>query len=340
MTEESERRVDDRSECSADVDLRPLLQALRASIPADKAKLQPFQVLAYLADETERRLDYGRAIEISTKDIYVDLNGNPNREPSAWLARLWRDIETKFYPQIEESVVRHCYETGCTHFPRPRKAEGSPAQYFIEAVPIGANALPERERPMFSSTDGLSIVYEPDLTLKLSWIGNLAIRGGLAWTKRKKIAAAAWFLLSLLALVVFTGLAWLVLVHSKTPLTAQDLTVMLLMIGMPWIVIRQLDRSTRVFEDRIVIAPEWLLAWKEFGATLEIEGEPSSNDIRVFKVARYTAKCPICAGMVRIEAGEPDYPRRLVGRCSKSPREHVFSFDRVTRRGRPLIVPA
>ena len=34
-----------------------------------------------------------------------------------------------------------------------------------------------------------------------------------------------------------------------------------------------------------------------------------------------------------LKDGEPDYPRRLVGRCHESPREHVFSFDRVTRRG-------
>ena len=31
--------------------------------------------------------------------------------------------------------------------------------------------------------------------------------------------------------------------------------------------------------------------------------------------------------------GVSDYPRRLVGRCDESPRERIFSFDRVTRRG-------
>lgn len=322
-----------------DVDLGPLLVALKASIPSDKSKLQPFQVLAYLATETERRLADGRPLEIPTKDIYVDLRGNPNREPSAWLARLWREIDEKVYPQIQDHVIRHCREKGCSHFPRPRKADGSPAQYFIEAVPIVGNASSEYEQPVSVPTGGMQVIYEPDLTLKLSTIGNLAIKGGFAWTRGKKIVAAAWFIVSLLMVVTLAGLSWLLLAHSKSALSAQDLTFMILVIGMVWYGLRQLDRSTRVFEDRIVIAPDWLLAWKEFGATLEFERDTHADDLRVFKVVRYTAKCPVCRAMIRVEAGEPDFPRRLVGRCSESPREHVFSFDRVTRRGKVLISP-
>ncbi len=338
-SESSNHSASAQGEVGKDADLGPLLAALKASIPGDKSKLQPFQVLAYLASETERRLADGRPLEIPTKDIYVDLQGNPNREPSAWLARLWREIDEKVYPQIQDNLIRHCRELGCSHFPRPRKADGSPAQYFIEAVPIAEGASPEYGQPTSAPTEDLSVIYEPDLTLQLSTIGNLAIKGGLAWTRGKKIAAATWFIVSLLMIAALALFSWLLLAYSKTPLTAQEIAFMILVVAMGWFVLRHLDRSTRVFEDRIVIAPDWLLAWKEFGATLEFERDSHSSDLRVFKVVRYTTKCPICGAIVRIEAGEPDFPRRLVGRCSESPREHVFSFDRVTRRGKPLISP-
>ncbi len=51
----------------------------------------------------------------------------------------------------------------------------------------------------------------------------------------------------------------------------------------------------------------------------------------------YSAKCSICDGRVEVQGGGLQFPFRLVGRCIESPREHVFSFDHVTRTGRPLI---
>jgi len=57
----------------------------------------------------------------------------------------------------------------------------------------------------------------------------------------------------------------------------------------------------------------------------------SPNEI---KLKRYTAKCSICGGVVRIHKGGLAYPGRLVGRCDNSPREYVFSFDHHQRSGK------
>ena len=51
---------------------------------------------------------------------------------------------------------------------------------------------------------------------------------------------------------------------------------------------------------------------------------------------KYLGECPICGAEVLLDKGEPDFPRRLVGRCQESPREHIFSFDRVTKAGMKL----
>lgn len=90
-----------------------------------------------------------------------------------------------------------------------------------------------------------------------------------------------------------------------------------------------------VVDDRIRMAGNGLI--KDVRpAQLEIWRDGS---ISTWRLVRYTAVCPICASTIEIQPGEPDFPRRLVGRCAESPREHVFSFDRITRRGRVLISP-
>lgn len=89
----------------------------------------------------------------------------------------------------------------------------------------------------------------------------------------------------------------------------------------------------RLFDDRIMVAPEWALAWKEFGATVEINRAKNPDEASTILVRRYTATCPVCGRMVKLDRGEPDFPRRVVGRCEDNPREHVFSFDRSSRLG-------
>jgi hypothetical protein len=86
------------------------------------------------------------------------------------------------------------------------------------------------------------------------------------------------------------------------------------------------------FEDRIGIA-NGVLAAGEKPAQVEVYRKDTTRYVRL---VRYTAPCLICGSTVYVEAGEPDFPRRVVGRCSEAPREHVFSFDRVTLRGQAL----
>jgi len=63
------------------------------------------------------------------------------------------------------------------------------------------------------------------------------------------------------------------------------------------------------------------------------------GDLRLIRLVRYSAPCPICGTTIYLDKGEPDFPRRLVGRCNESPREHVYSFDRVTQKGSVLRRP-
>ena len=61
--------------------------------------------------------------------------------------------------------------------------------------------------------------------------------------------------------------------------------------------------------------------------------EPGKIRPRSLRLVKYAATCPTCKAQVLLDKGEPDFPRRIVGRCHESPREHVFSFDRVSQTG-------
>ena len=332
--------LDDSGESTSET-LIQMAEALRDAIPRDKARINSFRVLDYLARRTIELVREGKEPLIPTKDIHIDLAGNPNQDPSAWLSPLWTAIEKKFYDQIEATVIERCRERGLSQYPRPARQRGSPALYRLEGSRLDASQehTPISEASVDTRRSHRTASYQQDLTLKLSSLGRFIFGRGLAWTRSKKLILVALILCITLVLIVVIFVGYAALGQSHSPLSAADVVAILVFLGGPWVVMRWLDKQMRFFDDRIVIAPDWALAWKEFGATLELEGEPESGGTRAIKVVRYTAPCPICDGMLKLDRGEPDFPRRVVGRCSKSPREHVYSFDRITLQGAALNSP-
>ena len=85
-------------------------------------------------------------------------------------------------------------------------------------------------------------------------------------------------------------------------------------------------------EHRVIKAPSTFLAFNELEAEIEIYRDQDKNQI-----TRFTSTCPTCAADVVLRSGQPDQKAPLVGRCVESPFTHVYSFDRVTLKGRRLI---
>jgi len=113
--------------------------------------------------------------------------------------------------------------------------------------------------------------------------------------------------------------------------------IVILMIAIPsWAWFGKLIPFIRIFDDRIRTTSDSMLAFGEKEAQMEFYKE---GDIRVIRIVRYSSVCSICGADVSLDDGSPDFPRRMVGRCAESPREHVFSFDRVTRKGAVLRSP-
>jgi hypothetical protein len=95
-----------------------------------------------------------------------------------------------------------------------------------------------------------------------------------------------------------------------------------------------LRRWDRLFDDRLLLLGMADVAGDKRGVVLDRE---EVDGVRSIVLRHYIADCPICrAPTITLSRGEPDFRRRIVGRCDNSPREHVFSFDRVTLEGAPL----
>ena len=243
-----------------------------------------------------------------------------------------------FKQRCEEGIQKFAADRGFDVYPWVEKHEsnggaGNQALISLIALPI----------PGISSSDDTSIdatphdiTYIPAEKLELSWWARRLFdenQEAEGWRKWLLI----WPIILYGALTLVTGSVFIfsALLVGKYPVTTSDLAAMLVIALLIWFAYRSLQQFTRLFDDRIIMASESMLGFREFGVCLELF-RPNTKETGAPKKARmikYAAQCPVCSAQVLLDAGEPDFPRRIVGRCQESPREHVFSFDRVTRKG-------
>lgn len=317
-----------------------LAAILLEAIPSDKKGEIAYRVLAYIAKgTTELGDDKAEPDRFATKDIYLDLDANPNREPAAWMSPIWKNLEQRILPELTPLLQERCRVAGLGVFPAIAKAEGKQSVYYLTALPLPDDVAQSDEPASTGRLPADALHYEPDLTLQLSRLGRWLFSEGMRWTDSKRWGFLSWNL----GILVFAGILmlaiWIVTVTSVTPLNARDVLLLAILFGAPWAALRHLEQSFLLFDDRIALASDWFLAWREDGATIEVIRSERDEVPNTILVRRYTATCPVCGSMVKLDRGEPDFPRRIVGRCIESPREHVFSFDRVTRSGAPLRRP-
>ena len=89
-------------------------------------------------------------------------------------------------------------------------------------------------------------------------------------------------------------------------------------------------------EHRVIKAPLTFISISELDVEIEMYRDQYKNQITRF--TRFVGTCPICTADVVLRKGKPDFSVPLVGRCVESPFAHVYSFDRVTMKGRKISV--
>lgn len=182
-------------------------------------------------------------------------------------------------------------------------------------------------------TDGPQIEYDYATagTVRPSWLARLLFGDG--WFRTKSLRGLLFVCTGLAPMVCVAGLVatvWLML-FVKRPVTTADLAFLVFAAGLGWMLWDFLRSLWWLLSDRIVPASDVLLGWREDPAQLE---SFKDGNARIIGLVRYSATCPVCAATVELRYGEGSERRRLFGCCVEAPQEHVFTFDRVTRRGR------
>lgn len=224
--------------------------------------------------------------------------------------------------------------------PTPQAAEGAidfPATPESAPAPHGPTDPPPANPESQSAPQShLSLPYHREFCdlKELTWWGRVIFAKGSVPRKswRFRLLLSRFVLMLVACFAIFLGTLAVPVLAGLQPSPIATL------LGLATLVIIysfELRSFVMLSEDRIILASVSLYSGVT-PAQIEIV---RNRHIHEWRIVRYSSTCPVCSGDIYVSDGAPAFPRRLVGRCSESPREHVFSFDRVTRLGQPLIMP-
>jgi hypothetical protein len=324
--------------------MREVIQCLIDWINKDPSDEKPHRILRALAQESLKKADFEECKRRFTADELVAAAEESPKpaDPKKWID--WPGSFSNYWQTKEPQIIEFARQQGLQSYPKPERIStkggpGNMATFCIRAVPLPEIREEDHVFQEYPEKEGRQLQAHYEVAshgaVKPSWLANWLFHDGQIQLKHWHIwLIVGWLFLIGLGTLVFSYVGWFSLSRPQ-PITTREITLFLTIFGFPYFVWLGLLRPwVRLFEDRVVLAHEIFLNIKEKPAQYELLRD---GDLRQIRLVRYSAPCPICGATIYLENGAPDYPRRLVGRCYESPREHVFSFDRVTRRGRLLI---
>ncbi len=322
--------------------MRELTECLEDWLRANPSNLGAHRVVAALAaethkragsaDPTQREFDTLELAQAAFPDEYEhsDYDAAKRRlerlEPQRWTEARQVQIEDWFRQAGHACALRLVKHSG-----RGRhRAQWSLQAYELPTPSTGESSPPEQATPRMTP-DEVTYDFTPPGGVRPSWLAWPWLRHGRFETRSP--VGLLWLGSVVAAILALVSASWLVWAMSQStrPLMTADLASLLLVgLGIVALWLLYVRPSLLLVEDRIRPAPDALVAFSETrGAQIEFT---KAEGKRVVQLVRYSAACPICAGELELRPASTD-ARRLVGRCNESPREHVYSFDRVTRRG-------
>ena len=296
---------------------------------------RPYEVLDYLASTTLECLEQDKEPKFKNMALQDAIMGNMSKDPSAWMSPIWKKLTLNILPSIEDALEAFARNKGYEYYPWVGKTEssggaGNQTFYYLTARKVSSS-----KQNFQHSLDKAEIYYLPAMQIVPSWWARFFFGkdySAYGWRRTFYI----WLpLVSIFSVGTLGTILWISLSRLKTPLSASDLVLFLFLGGGLFYCCHVINRFVRLAEDRIMMAPDSLVGYREFGVCIELfkEDIKDKSKLRTLRLVKYVAECPLCGAEVLLDKGEPDFPRRIVGRCLESPQEHVFSFDRVTKTG-------
>jgi hypothetical protein len=325
--------------------MRELTECLEDWLRANPSNLGAHRVVAALAAETHKRagstdptqrefdtLELAQAAfpgEYDHSDYDAAKRKLERLEPQRWTEARQVQIEDWFRQAGHVHALRLVKHSG-----RGRhRAQWSLQAYELPTPNTEESALPEEATPRTTPNE-VTYDFTAPGGVRPSWLAWPWLRDGRFETRSP--LGLLW-LGSVVAAIVAAVLASLLIwgmSQSVRPLMTADVASLLL-VGLGVLAVWRfyVRPSWLLVEDRIRPAPDALVAASEArGAQIEFT---KIDGTRVVQLVRYSGACPICAGELDLRLGGTN-GRRLLGCCSESPQEHVYSFDRVTRRWRRI----
>jgi hypothetical protein len=324
--------------------MREVIQCLIDWLRDNPSEAKAHRILCALAHESLKKADsVEEKRRFDSMDIAAAANENKknNSDANDWID--WKRTVLRYWESRENLIIDTAKKRGLKFYPKPDRisTQGGPdlTTYLIKAEPLPeisdeAEAEPFQEQlGRVVARQQTAIHYEiaEDGEVKPAWGTKWLLQDGQIRLSIRHISAVIGFLVMLWGgAIMFSYFSWAILSAPK-PITTRELIIFLSIFVVPYAIWGFVIKPwMRLFEDRIVRAPELLVDVNEKPSQLELFRD---GDLRLIRLVRYFAPCPICGATIYLDEGSPDYPRRMVGRCSESPREHIFSFDRVTRKG-------
>jgi len=326
--------------------MREVIQCLIDWLEENTSDVKAHQILSALAKESIKLLASEESVRRFTGADIVEVIGGDHKNANDWID--WTRTVVKYWDTKEKQIINLARKRGLEYYPKPERISttGGPHQttYLIKAEPlleiINEGELESSQEQLDKATEQQTTVYyeiEQNGGVKPAWGAQWLFHDGQIRLSHQWIQVILIGVSTLFASVIaFSYINWIVLSVPK-PITTRDLTTFISIFVFPyafWIFF--IKPLKRMFDDRIVPASNLLTSLQEKPAQLEVLRD---GDLRLIRLVRYSTTCPICGATIYLYDGLPDYPRRLIGRCYESPREHIFSFDRVTQKGTALRGP-
>lgn len=303
------------------------------------------QVLDLLAEETARHLQGGHANPSfdadSLRKFYFEKYGGrlPEVAASRWLSstevRRWWDTR---HAQLEHA----CRQAELTVIPvltlQSGGGRGNTTLYRLDFQPLPTiDEVSDDTSSVEADATHTKVIHYQIEPAKAAWWLQPII-GDRPFRMRSARGYCLLGLVLLEALVLLAGWGLLLLIfRGARSIQISDVGLLLTLFALTWTWWRFMQPLIRLPNDRVTIANDLLLGWSQLNGQFRLTRDAKSKVAGGwFQLVRHWGTCPTCAGEVEIAAGGQAFPGRLVGRCSDSPLEHVFSFDPVSRSGLSL----
>jgi hypothetical protein len=278
--------------------------------------------------------------ELREKTLEIWGKNKSKDEDSEWIRKNWHDLEDDLEKYRKSHLQEFSERKGEKFYPWIEKdeskgGEGNSSRYYL--IVRVFNEQEKIETKQYDCPEGGLHYVQESLTNMprwARWIDGFTLQG---WRRYAYILLVLFGVIILLLLLAVICLTLIQGIYTQISIV-KWLTYLIVSLGVgSWVLSAPLYRLA---PNKIVMASDWMTPLKESNVQLELKKVGTDSEtgkaIRELRLVIYSAKCPICEGRVEVEGGGIQFPFRLVGKCIESPREHIFSFDHVTRIGKPL----